>query len=70
MAWEGYTDVIWLCRDRVRKAKMQMKLNLMRVVKNKKGFHRYVVQKRWAKENVTSLINKKSEKAEVYSACS
>ena len=32
-----------MCRDRIRKAKAQMELNLARDVKdNKKGFYRYV----------------------------
>ena len=31
------------CRDRIRKAKVQMELNSVRVVKgNKKGFHMYI----------------------------
>jgi len=37
--WEEYRDVAWLCRDRVRKAKAQLELNLARdTKKNKKGF--------------------------------
>ena len=32
-----------MCRDRIRKAKAQMELNLVRDVKdNKKGFYRYI----------------------------
>lgn len=66
--WPGKnTEISSGCAERVRKAKMQMELNLMRVVQNnKKGFHRYTGQKRWAKETVTPLINK-SVKAEVLS---
>ena len=35
-----------MCRDGVRKAKAQLELNLARDAKNKKGFYRYVSQKR------------------------
>jgi len=32
-----------MCRDKIRKAKAQMELNLVRDVKNnKKGFYRYI----------------------------
>jgi len=39
--------VVCLCRDRIRKAKVQMELNLVRDVKdNKKGFYRYIGRRR------------------------
>jgi len=42
-----------LCRDEVRRAKVQLELNLARDAKNnKKGFYRYVSQKRKVKESV------------------
>lgn len=42
-----------MCRDGVRKVKALLKLNLSRDAKNKKkGFYRYVSQKRKVKENV------------------
>ena len=42
VAWEEYRDVVHMCRDRVRKAKAQIELNLVRDVKNnKKEFYRY-----------------------------
>jgi len=42
-----------LCRDGVRKAKVQLELNLAREAKNnKKSFYRYVSQKRKIKENI------------------
>ncbi|KFZ59181.1 hypothetical protein N338_00715, partial [Podiceps cristatus] len=73
VSWEEYRDVAWLCRDRVRKAKACMELNLARDVKNsKKGFYRYVSQKRKVKESVPPLTSKTGklvttdkEKAEV-----
>ncbi|KAK4815291.1 hypothetical protein QYF61_026196 [Mycteria americana] len=51
--WEEHRDTAWLCRDGVRKAKAQLELNLARDAKtNKKGFCRYVGQKRKVKERV------------------
>jgi len=42
-----------LCRDEVRRAKAQLELNLARDVEhNKKGFYRYVNQKRKVKESI------------------
>lgn len=56
-------DGIWTCRDGIRKASTQMELNLLRDYKNKKGFYRYIVQKRQAKESVSSLVSEKGELA-------
>ena len=43
VAWEEYRDAVRICRDRVRKAKGQMELNLTRDVKDhKKGFYTYI----------------------------
>lgn len=52
-----------ICRDSVRKGKMQMEMNLVRDVKNNKGFFRYFGQKKQAKENVPPLINEKGKLA-------
>ncbi|KFQ50610.1 hypothetical protein N334_03009, partial [Pelecanus crispus] len=73
VSWEEYREAAWWCREGVRKAKAQLELNLARDVKNnKKGFYRYVNQKRKVKESVPSLMNKNAdlvptdkEKAEV-----
>ena len=62
-----------MCRDGVRKAKAWLELNLARDVKNsKKGFYRYVSQKRKVKESIPTLMSKTGklvttdeEKAEV-----
>ncbi|KFO78572.1 hypothetical protein N303_07682, partial [Cuculus canorus] len=55
--WDMYRDTAQLCRDEVRKAKVQLELNLAREVKtNKKGFYRYINQKRKVIENVPPLI--------------
>jgi len=41
--WEEYRAVICACRNKVRKAKAHIELNLVRDVKNnKKGFFRYI----------------------------
>jgi len=43
-----------MCRDEVRRAKVQLELNLARNAKSsKKGFYRYISQKRKAKESIT-----------------
>ncbi|KFQ62398.1 hypothetical protein N334_02973, partial [Pelecanus crispus] len=73
VSWEEYREDAQLCREGVRKAKAQLELNLARDIKNnKKGFYRYVNQKRKVKESVPPLMNKNSdlvstdeEKAEV-----
>ncbi|KAK4822101.1 hypothetical protein QYF61_009801 [Mycteria americana] len=60
-------------KDGVRKAKAQLELNLVRDAKNnKRGFYRYINQKRKVKESVPPLTNKNGdlvstdeEKAEV-----
>ncbi|KAK4815257.1 hypothetical protein QYF61_023993 [Mycteria americana] len=70
---EECRDAARLCRDGVRKAKAQLELNLARDAKNsKKGFYRYINQKRKVKESVPPLMNKNGdpvstdeEKAEV-----
>jgi len=62
-----------LCRGEGRRAKAQLELNLGRNAKNnKKGFYRYVNQKRKVEESVLPLINQNGklvsideEKAEV-----
>jgi len=42
-----------LCRDGVTRAKVQLELNLARDAKNnKKGFYRYVNQKRKVKQSI------------------
>jgi len=62
-----------LGRDGVRKAKAQLELNLARDAKNnKKGFYRYISQKKMIKESVPPLMSETGklatadeEKAEV-----
>ena len=75
--WEEYRAVVCVCRDRIRKAKVQRELNLARDVKdNKKGFYKYIGRRRQAKETVPPLMKSNGElasseieKAEVLSEC-
>jgi len=49
-------DAVQTCRERIRKTKAHMELNLMRDVKdNKKEFYMYVGQKKKAKESIAPL---------------
>ena len=45
------------CRDGVRKAKAQLEVNLAGDTKNKKGFYRYLNQKRKVQEEVSTLVS-------------
>ncbi|KFV18186.1 hypothetical protein N340_03027, partial [Tauraco erythrolophus] len=73
--WKEYRDVSQLCRDGVKKAKVQLELNMTRDAKNNtKSFCQYVSQKRKVKESMSLLMNKTGklettdeEKAEVLS---
>ncbi|KFQ53018.1 hypothetical protein N334_04373, partial [Pelecanus crispus] len=73
VSWEEYREAARLCREGVRKAKAQLELILARDAKNnKKGFYRYVNQKRKVKESISPPMNKTGdlvstdeEKAEV-----
>ena len=73
VSWEEYKDAARLCRDEVMRAKVQLELNLASDAENnKKGFYRYINQKRKVKESVPPLMNKNGnlvstdkEKAEV-----
>ena len=77
VAWEEYRAVVRVRRERIRKAKVQMELNLVRDVKdNKKAFYRYIGRRRQAKESVSPLMkgnrelaSSDIEKAEVLSEC-
>lgn len=77
VSWEQYRAVVHVCRDWIRKAKVQMELNLARNMKdNKKGFNRYIGRRRRAKESVPpqmkgngELASSDTEKAEVLSEC-
>ena len=76
VAWEEDRAVVRVGRDRMRKAKVQMELNLVKDVKDKKGFYRYIGRRRQAKESVPPLMEGNSElapsdieKAEVLNQC-
>ena len=62
--WEEYRAVVRVCRDRIRKAKAQMELNLVRdATDNKKGFYRYIGRRRQAKESAPPLMKGNGELA-------
>ena len=47
-----------LCREKIRKAKAQLELNLATAIKdNKKGFYKYISNNRRAKENLHPLLD-------------
>ncbi|KAK4814369.1 hypothetical protein QYF61_017782 [Mycteria americana] len=73
---EDYKGVARLCREKIRRAKAELELNLATAVKgNKKHFFKYISGKRRAKENLQPLVDgggntvtKDEEKAEVLNA--
>ena len=53
-----YKEVVWICREKIRKAKAQLELNLAAEVKeNKKLLYKYMDSKRWTKENFHPLLD-------------
>ncbi|KAK4810837.1 LOW QUALITY PROTEIN: hypothetical protein QYF61_008809 [Mycteria americana] len=73
---EDYKGVARLCREKIRRAKAKLELNLATAVKkNKNYFIKYISSKRRAKENLQPLVDgggntvtKDEEKAEVLNA--
>ncbi|KAK4810540.1 hypothetical protein QYF61_004503 [Mycteria americana] len=73
---EDYKGVVRLCKEKIRRAKAELELNLAAAVKdNKKYFFKYISSKRRAKENLQPLVDrggntvtKDEEKAEVLNA--
>ncbi|CAM5084542.1 unnamed protein product [Natator depressus] len=58
MTREEYKNIARACRSEIRKAKSHLELQLARDVKsNKKGFFRYVSNKKKVKESVGPLLN-------------
>ena len=56
--WKKHKDIVCICRNEVRKAKVQLELKLVWEVKgNRKGFCNYIDSKRRAKENVGLLLS-------------
>ncbi|KFQ22506.1 hypothetical protein N331_03272, partial [Merops nubicus] len=77
VSWAENREAARLCRGKVKKAKMQLELNLAKdTKKNKKGFYKYLNQKRKVKEGVPTLVISngelvmlEEEKAEVLNNC-
>ncbi|KAK4810588.1 hypothetical protein QYF61_007325 [Mycteria americana] len=74
---EDYKGVARLCREKIRRAKAELELNLATAVKdNKKHFFKYISSKRRTKENLQPLVDrggsiivtKDEEKSEVLNA--
>ncbi|KAK4829944.1 hypothetical protein QYF61_007667 [Mycteria americana] len=73
---EDYKGVARLCREKIRRAKAELELNLTTAIKDKKkNFFKYISSKRRAKENLQPLVDvggnivtKDEEKAEVLNA--
>ena len=71
-----YKEVVKMCREKIRKAKAQLELNLAAGVKgNKKLFYKYINNKRKTRENLHSLLDEAGnvttedkEKADVLNA--
>ncbi|KFQ50852.1 hypothetical protein N333_11838, partial [Nestor notabilis] len=62
--WEEYRDIVREARDQVRKAKAQLELSLDRDIKGKrKGFYKYVTNKRQTRDNVGPLQDETGELA-------
>ncbi|GAB0204443.1 mitochondrial enolase superfamily member 1 [Grus japonensis] len=58
VALEEYRNIVRTSREKVRKAKAQMELNLARDVKdNKKGFYKYIDNEKKTREKVSLLLN-------------
>ncbi|CAM4491188.1 unnamed protein product [Caretta caretta] len=58
MIREEYKNIAWACRSEIRKVKSHLELQLARDLKsNKKGFFRYVSNKKKVKESMGPLLN-------------
>src|SRR5699024_12032505 len=59
-----YKEVVKMCREKIRKAKAQLELNLAAGVKrNKKLFYKYISSKRKTRENFHSLLDEEIGRA-------
>jgi len=70
-----YRNIVRVCREAIRKAKVHLELNLARDVRDKKGFFKYISSKRKTRDNVGPLLNEvgvllteDAEKAELLNA--
>ena len=74
--YDDYRYVVKLCREKIRRAKTQLELNLVTKVKdNNKYFYKYINSKRRARENLYplldtegNLVTEDQDKAEVLNA--
>lgn len=56
MTWDSYKDVTRSCREKIRRDKVQLQLDVAATLKNKNGFYKYMVGKRRLKECVHHLL--------------
>ncbi|KAK4830652.1 hypothetical protein QYF61_012495 [Mycteria americana] len=55
---ENYSNVMRLCREKIRRAKAELELNLATAIKdNKKYFYKYMSNKRTAEENLHLFLD-------------
>jgi len=54
--WEEYRNIVRVCREAMRKAKVHLELNLTRDVEDKKDFFKYISSKWKTRENVGPLL--------------
>ncbi len=57
---EDYKDVVRLCREKIRRAKAQLELNLATVIKDNKNVS--LAKKRRPKENLHPFLDARGEK--------
>ena len=75
---QDYEDAVRLCREKIRRTKAKLELNLAAAIKdNKNSFYKYIKNRRRGKENQHPLLvgggsvaTKDEEKAEVLNAFS
>lgn len=56
--WQKYRGTLPTCRDKDRKAKAQLELNLARDIRDKNSFYKYTGEKRKGREHAGLLLNK------------
>jgi len=57
VTWDNNRDVARLCKDRIRKTKAQLELDLARSIKkDKKGFYKYINWKWKVQGGLASLV--------------
>lgn len=58
---EGYKDVVRSCKEKIRKAKAQIEVNLSTAGKDNSFFYKYMISQRRAKGDCPSLLGFEGE---------